>query len=62
MQSLEELEEEGTDRSIDARGLLLALKEPLFIVTIFIIHHLFGKIKVLSDQLKCKIFHLKIFW
>ncbi|CAF4089460.1 unnamed protein product [Adineta steineri] len=52
LQSLEELEEEGTDRSIDARGLLFALKEPLFIVTIFIIHNLFGKIKILSDQLK----------
>ncbi|CAF1565842.1 unnamed protein product [Rotaria magnacalcarata] len=53
-QSLEELVDEGTERSIDARGLLLALKEPLFVVTIFILHRLLGKIKILSDQLKSK--------
>ncbi|CAF1035837.1 unnamed protein product [Adineta ricciae] len=56
-QSLEELENEGSDRSIDARGLLLGIREPLFIVTLFIIQQLFGKIKILSDQLKCKISH-----
>ncbi|CAF5224953.1 unnamed protein product, partial [Rotaria magnacalcarata] len=53
-QSLEELVDEGTERSIDARGLLLALKEPLFVVTIFILHRLLGKIEILSDQLKSK--------
>ncbi|CAF3472113.1 unnamed protein product [Rotaria socialis] len=53
-QSLEELVDKGTERSIDARGLLLALKEPLFVVTIFILHRLLGKIKILSDQLKSK--------
>ncbi len=58
IKSLEELEDEGTERSTDARGLLLALKEPLFIVTIFILDLLLGKIKILSDQLKCKIFPL----
>lgn len=55
IQSLEELANEDTERSIDARGLLLAIQEPMFIVTIFILHRLFGKIKILSDQLKCKI-------
>ncbi|CAF4660031.1 unnamed protein product [Rotaria socialis] len=51
---IEELVDKGTERSIDARGLLLALKEPLFVVTIFILHRLLGKIKILSDQLKSK--------
>ncbi|CAF5104178.1 unnamed protein product, partial [Rotaria magnacalcarata] len=45
---------DGTERSTDARGLLLALNEPLFIVTIFIMDRLLGKIKILSDQLKSK--------
>lgn len=52
--SLAELVDEGTERSTDARGLLFALKEPLFIVTIFILDRLLGKIKILSDQLKCR--------
>ncbi|CAF4599072.1 unnamed protein product [Rotaria socialis] len=52
--SLEELADDGTERSTDARGLLLALNEPLFIVTIFIMDRLLGKIKILSDQLKSK--------
>lgn len=51
---LDELANEGTERSTDALGLLFALKEPLFIVTIFTLHLLLGKIKILSDQLKCK--------
>lgn len=59
-QSLEELADEDTERSIDARGLLLALKEPLFLVTIFTLHLLLGKIKILSDQLKCKTSFLKL--
>lgn len=59
-QSLEELADEDTERSVDARGLLLALKEPLFLVTIFILHRLLGKIKILSDQLKCKNSFLKL--
>ncbi|CAM4819981.1 unnamed protein product [Rotaria magnacalcarata] len=46
--------DDGTERSTDARGLLLALNEPLFIVTIFIMDRLLGKIKILSDQLKSK--------
>jgi hypothetical protein len=48
----QELEIEGTDRSVDARGLLLAIKEPMFIVALFILHRVLGIIKVLSDQLK----------
>ncbi|CAF1325117.1 unnamed protein product [Rotaria magnacalcarata] len=51
---LEELADDGTERSTDARGLLLALNEPLFIVTIFIMDSLLGKIKILSNQLKSK--------
>ena len=53
--NLDELENEGTERSIDARGLILSLKESLFIVTIFILHCVLSKIKILCDQLKCKI-------
>jgi hypothetical protein len=52
--SLQELEEEGGERSIDARGLLLAMKAPTFVVSLFIVHKIFGIIKVLSDQLKGK--------
>ncbi|CAF2189047.1 unnamed protein product, partial [Rotaria magnacalcarata] len=51
IKSLEELEDEGTKRSTDARGPLLALTEPLFVVTIFILDCLLDKIKILSDQL-----------
>ena len=56
--SLEELAVKGTERLTDARGLLLGLKGPLFIVVLFILHSLLGKIKILSDQLKCRIFSL----
>ncbi|CAF1475900.1 unnamed protein product, partial [Adineta ricciae] len=52
--SLEELENENDERSVDARGLLLALKVPKFIVTLFIVHKIFGIIRILSDQLKAK--------
>jgi hypothetical protein len=52
--SLQELEDEGNDRSVDARGLLLAIKTPIFIVSLFIGQKIFGIIKVLSDQLKGK--------
>ncbi|CAF3984908.1 unnamed protein product [Rotaria magnacalcarata] len=58
--SSEELENEGTERSTDARGLLLALKESPFIVTIFILHRLLGKIKILSDELKYKAFSVLV--
>ena len=52
--SLEELEEEGTKRSVDVRGLLLSLKNALFIVTVFITYLLFDEIKILPNQLKYK--------
>ncbi len=52
--SLQELENEGDERSVDARGLFLAIKIPIFVVTLFIVHKIFGIIKVLSDQLKGK--------
>ncbi|CAM4973722.1 unnamed protein product [Rotaria socialis] len=52
--SLEELESEGDERSVDARSLLMALRVPTFIITLFIIHKIFGIIKILSDQLKAK--------
>ena len=58
MQSLKELEYEGTERSTDAPSLLLRLKEPLFIVTLFILDRLRGKIKIVSDQFKCRSFSL----
>jgi hypothetical protein len=32
----------------------LAIKIPIFVVTLFIVHKIFGIIKVLSDQLKGK--------
>ena len=54
--SLDELVNESTERPTDALGLLFALKEPLHIVIIFILHLLLGKIKILSDQLKCRYF------
>ena len=50
--SFDELADESTQRSMGARGLSLALKNPLFIVTLFVLNLLLGKIKVLSDQLK----------
>ncbi|CAF1302516.1 unnamed protein product [Rotaria sordida] len=50
--ALNDLIEEGDHRCIDARGILSAIQEPLFIVTMVILNKLFGSIKVLSDQLK----------
>ncbi|CAF0733420.1 unnamed protein product [Adineta steineri] len=52
--TLQELEEEGSERSIDARGLILAIKVPIFVVSLIVVHKVFGIIKVLSDQLKAK--------
>ncbi|CAF1489142.1 unnamed protein product [Adineta ricciae] len=50
----QELEAEATKRSVDARGLLRAMKKPTFVVTLFILHKVLGIIKILSDQLKAK--------
>jgi hypothetical protein len=52
--TLQEFEDERTERSTDARGLRIALQKPLFLVALFVLHRLLGKIKILSDQLKCK--------
>ncbi|CAF1525372.1 unnamed protein product, partial [Rotaria sordida] len=45
-------EEGGGKRSINAGGLLTHVKKSIFIITSFILHKLFGLIKVLSDHLK----------
>lgn len=55
--SFQELEAEGTHRSIDARVLLLAIKEPMFDVALSITYKILGIIKVLSDQLKGRNIH-----
>ena len=47
-----ELEYEGSERSIDARDSLIAIKQPIFVITFFIVHKVFGIIKILSNQLK----------
>lgn len=52
--ALNDLIDEGDHRCIDARCLLSAIQEPLFIVTIVILNKVLGSIKVLSDQLKSK--------
>ncbi|CAF1537476.1 unnamed protein product [Adineta ricciae] len=45
-------EEDGDSRSVNAGGLLKHVKKSIFIITSFILHQLFGIIKILSDQLK----------
>ncbi|CAF3499847.1 unnamed protein product [Rotaria socialis] len=50
--ALSDLIDNGGHRAIDARGLLAATQEPLFLVSMFILHILLGPIKILSDQLK----------
>ncbi|CAF1420640.1 unnamed protein product [Rotaria sordida] len=52
--ALNDLIEESDHRCIDAKGILSAIQEPLFIVTMVILNKLLGSIKVLSDQLKSK--------
>ncbi|CAF2098646.1 unnamed protein product, partial [Rotaria magnacalcarata] len=45
-------EEGGGSRSVNAGGLLTHVKKSIFIITSFILHQLFGIIKILSDHLK----------
>ncbi|CAF1489191.1 unnamed protein product, partial [Didymodactylos carnosus] len=45
-------EEGGGSRSVNAGGLLTHVKKSIFIITSFILHQLFGIIKILSDQLE----------
>ncbi|CAF2121474.1 unnamed protein product [Rotaria magnacalcarata] len=52
LKALSDLINDGDSRSADANGLLIALKEPLFIVTLFVIHKILGPIKILSNQLQ----------
>jgi len=52
IQALQELVDEQSKRSVDARGLLQSMGTSSFIVTSFIMLALLGPIKILSDQLK----------
>ncbi|CAF1338639.1 unnamed protein product, partial [Rotaria sordida] len=53
IKALNDISEEGSgSRSINAGGLLVHVKKSIFIITSFILHRLFGLIKVLSDHLK----------
>ena len=56
--ALIDLVEQGGHRAVEARGLLLSIQEPLFLVSMFIRHMLLGPVKILSDQLKCKVYCL----
>ena len=44
--------DDGDTRSVEANGLLTAVKEPLFIVTLFVQHKILGPIKILSNHLQ----------
>lgn len=50
--ALNDVVKDGGARAVDARGLLSVMENPMFVVTMFIMHKLLGPIKVLSDQLK----------
>ncbi|CAF1263221.1 unnamed protein product [Adineta ricciae] len=53
LRALDDVSEESSGaRSINAGGLLVHVKRSIFIITSFILHRLFGLIKVLSDHLK----------
>jgi hypothetical protein len=54
MNVLEDLIDNDRSRAVDAGGLFMAMKEPMFLVTILILHRLLGSIKILSDQWKGK--------
>ncbi len=51
-QALQEIVDDGGSRAVDARGLLVVLKDSMLIIALFILHRLLGPIKILSDQLK----------
>lgn len=53
--ALNSISEEGSgNRSVNASGLLTHVKKSIFILVSFMLHQLFGIIKVLSDHLKSK--------
>ena len=54
LQAFEDIIEEENSRSVNARDLLISVKEQMFISTLFILHELMGPIKILSNQLKSK--------
>lgn len=57
LKALDDISEDGTGtRSINAGGILVHVKKSIFIVTSFILHKIFGLIKILSDHLKSRIF------
>ncbi|CAF2115223.1 unnamed protein product [Rotaria magnacalcarata] len=60
LKALYDLIDDGDGRSAEANGLLIALREPLFIVTLFVLHDILGPIKILSNQLQsiCLILHI----
>lgn len=59
VKALHDLSEEGSGtRSTNAFGLLVHVKKPVFIISTFILHKLFGIVKVLSDHLKSRLFLL----
>lgn len=47
-----DLIQDGGSRAVDAKGLLVVVEEPMFVVTLFIMHKLLSPIKILSDKLK----------
>jgi hypothetical protein len=52
IKALVDISEEGSGkRSINGGGLLMHVKKSIFIITSFILHKLFGLVKVLSDHL-----------
>ncbi len=52
IEALQDLIQDGGNRAVDARGLLVVMKDSLFIISMFILHRMLGPIKILSDQLK----------
>jgi len=50
--ALNDLIEDGGERAVDAKGLIVLIEQPMFVVTLFILHKLLGSIKILSDKLK----------
>jgi len=54
IQTFENIIEEEDARSFNARSLLIAVKEPISVVTLFVLYKLMGPIKILSNQLKSK--------
>jgi hypothetical protein len=44
--------QDGGNRAVEARGLLLVLKDSMFIIALLILHRLLGPNKMISNQLK----------